>query len=46
VTMSGLVPTFHGFLVFLVYYVFVKAFLHILNAHYGDRAPVLGLLAS
>jgi hypothetical protein len=38
-------PTFHGFLVFLVYYVFIKAAVHVLYAHFGDRAPVLGLLA-
>jgi hypothetical protein len=38
-------PTFHGFLVFLVYYVFIKAALHILYAHYGDRVHVLGILA-
>lgn len=30
---------------FLIFYVFTKAWVHILYAHYGDRAGVLGILA-
>ena len=35
----------HAYLWFLVFFIFTKAWLHILYAHYGDRAQVLGLLA-
>jgi hypothetical protein len=39
------VSPFVKYVWWLVFYVFTRAMVHILYAHYGDRAGVLGILA-
>lgn len=41
------VPSAHGFIIFVVYYVLLKALITVLYAHYGDRSVggLLGVLS-
>lgn len=44
---KSLVPSFHGLLVFAIYYVLFKAAITVLYAHFGDRSVggLLGILS-
>jgi len=41
------VPSAHGFVLFAIYYVFLKALITVLYAHFGDKSVggLLGILS-